>query len=63
MKPYRGPKNTKSSLDVRVEPPQSLQWVVREREDLELELNSPSSRSPDVTEGLINRVMKRIEDL
>jgi len=63
MKSYRGQKNTKSSLDVRVEPPQSLQWVVQEREELEMELNSPSRRSPDLTEGLINRVMKRIEDL
>ncbi|MFO8037595.1 MAG: hypothetical protein R6U57_13310 [Anaerolineales bacterium] len=63
MKPYRYDKNKDASIDVRIEPPQTLHWVVREDENLELELNAFSKRSPVVTEGLINRVMRCIENL
>lgn len=63
MKPYRYEKRQESTVDVGVEPPQTLHWVVHEDEDLELELNAYAKRSPLVTEGLINRVVKRIENL
>jgi hypothetical protein len=63
MKPYRFDENKESSIDVGIEPPQTLHWVVREDEDLEMELNAFSKRSPMVTEGLINRVMRCIEKL
>lgn len=56
-------KNADEEVDVHVEPPHTLHWVVPEREDLEAELNAISHLAPDFSRDLIHRVVQRIEDL
>lgn len=52
-----------SALDTQVDPPQTLHWVVDEHEDLEAELNAIGHQAPEFSQGLIQRVVKRIEEL
>lgn len=52
-----------SAVDTPVEPPQTLHWVVDEHGELEAELNAIADTAPEFTRGLIDKVVKCIEQL
>lgn len=50
-------------VEVQVESSKLLRWVVREREDLQEELNAHVRTAPDFSQELIHRVVRCIEEL
>lgn len=56
-------KELTRDVDIRMESSQLLKWVVREREDLQEELNAHVRTAPDFSQELIHRVVRCIEEL
>ncbi len=63
MSPTDIQEDLSSDVDVQVESSRLLRWVVREREDLQEELNAHVRTAPDFSQELIHRVVRCIEEL
>jgi len=63
MSPTDVQKELTSEVDVQMESSQLLRWVVRDREDLQKELNAHVRTAPDFSQELIHRVVRCIEEL
>jgi hypothetical protein len=57
------PENRDQSVDVAYESPKRLEWVVRENQKLQEELNKQYSNGKKVSPRVVNKVMDRIKDL
>ena len=57
------PENRDQSVDVVYEAPKRLEWVVRENQKLQDELNEQYSNGKKVSTRVVNKVLDRIKDL
>jgi len=57
------PKDREQSLDLAVEFPKKLRWVVQENPKLQAELNGLSVNGDKISPKVVNKVVDRIKDL